>query len=183
MLHTMHTGVWKERLIPDVIALVIAVLHAVPISKLEVLLDDEKKVYTSSTIISLCEHAVDTYRLEKDHHRMNDRLQKLLTIVELVNGFDRLVLIHLRQVVALFDRMTGEFESIQYERVMSNQSGLFSHKEKRVMADAARLGKARQQLIERGKQNNNIYSAAMLWNKVISDHEKTWEFEIYSGKR
>ncbi len=183
MLHTMHTGVWKERLIPDVIALVIAVLHAVPIPKLEVLLDDEKKVYTNSTIISLCEHAVNTYRLEKDHRRMNERLQKLLTIVELMKGFDRLVLIHLRQVVALFDRMAGEFESIQYERVMSNQSGLFSHKEKRVMADAARLAKARQQLIERGKQNNNIYSAAMLWNKVISDHEKTWEFEVYSGKR
>ncbi len=114
---------------------------------------------------------------------MNDRMQKLLTIVELVGGFDRLVLIHLRQVVALFDRMSREFESIQYERIMSNQSGLFSHKEKRVMADAARLGKARERLVERGKQNNNIYSAAMLWNKVISDYEKTWEFEVYSGKR
>ncbi|MEE8440255.1 MAG: hypothetical protein V3S41_00925, partial [Spirochaetia bacterium] len=131
----------------------------------------------------LCEHAVDAYREEKDHRRMNDRLEKLLTIVELVSGFDRLVLVHLRQVVALFDRMSREFESIQYERIMSNQSGLFSHKEKRVMADAARLGKARERLIERSKRNNNIYSAAMLWNKVISDYEKTWEFEVHSGKR
>jgi hypothetical protein len=183
MLHTMHNGTWKERLIPDVMTLVIAVLRAVPIPRLEVVVDDEKKAYTSSTIISLCEHAMDTYGLEKDHRRMSDRLQKLLTIVEAVNGFDPLVMIHLRQVVALFQRMSVDFESTEDEKILGNIAGLFSQKEKKIIDDAERLGKARQRLIERGKQDNNIYSAAMLWNKVISDYEKIWDFKVYSGKR
>jgi class 3 adenylate cyclase len=183
MLHTMQNGTWKERLIPDVMTLVIAVLRAVPIPRLEVVLDDEKKAYTSSTIISLCQHSLDTYRTEKDHRKMSDRLRKLLTIVELVHGFDVLVLIHLRQVVALFKRMAVDFESIQDEKILGNLEGLFSQKERKVIADAGRMGRARERLIERGKQNNNMYSTAMLWNKVISDYEKTWDFEVYSGKR
>ena len=183
MLHTMHNGTWKERLIPDVMALVITVLGAVPVPRLEVLLDGEKKAYNSSTIISLCEHSLETYRLEQDHRRMSDRLRKLLTILELVNGFDLLVLVHLRRVVALFTQMTADFESIQDEKILGNIAGLFSQNEKKILAEAERLGSVRAQLIERGKQHNNIYSAAMLWNKVISDYEKTWDFELYSGKR
>lgn len=182
MLQTMERGGWKENLVPDVVSVVIAVLRTVPVSKLEFVFDGEKKLYNTETIIGLAEYAATSYRDERDHLHVNERLQKLLSIVELVNGFDRLVLLHLRQVVDLFNQMTVEYEAIQREKILANQSGLFSQKEKKILSDTERFVRAREKLIERSKMNNNIYSSAMLWNKVISDYERSWEFQIYSGK-
>jgi hypothetical protein len=178
----MEKGPWKERLVPDAIRLIMAVLEVTPVPRIEIVQDDEKKLYTASTIISYCEHAMVSYDVEKDHHRMNRRLQKLLAIVEAIPGFDRLVLIHFRQVVDLFGKLTAAFDAMQYEKVIENQNALFTLDEKRVLDNAHRLERVREKLIARGKITNTVYSPAMLWNKVITDHEKSWAFELYSGK-
>jgi hypothetical protein len=94
-----------------------------------------------------------------------------------------LVLTRFKQVVALYDRMTQEFENLQYEKIIANQTGLFSIKERTVIDGAARLERIRDVLIERGKKNNNIYSPSVLWNKIVSEFEGKGEFDIYSGKR
>lgn len=182
LLQTKENGPWKERLIPDAIRLVISVMNVTPVPRIEILQDEDKKLYTTSTIISYCEHAMVSYDVEKDHHRMNKRLQKLLAIVESIPGFDRLVLIHFRQVVSLFEKLTAEFDAMQYEKVIENQNALFTLDEKRVLDNASRLERVRKRLIERGKVANPVYSPVMLWNKVIADHEKNWVFELYSGK-
>lgn len=180
---TINNGSWKDRILPDTIGLVIAVLNTVPFKKLEVVFDEETKVYSTSTVISFAEHALETYRTENDHRHMSDRLGTLLKIIQVVRRFDRLALIHVREVAAMFDRLAREYEAVQYEKIRENENGLFSQKERKVLANADRFDRARDRLIERGKDTNNIYSSSMLWNKVISEAEKEWEFRIYSGKR
>jgi class 3 adenylate cyclase len=183
LVQTMLRGGWKDRLVTDAIDLVIQVLKTVPQTRLEVLFDDNTKIYNTSTIISLAEHALETYRSEQDHRQMCARLQKLLAVVELVRGFDRLVLLHLRQIVLLFDRLTLEYEAVQYQKILENESDLFSHEERKVIANAERLEQAKTRLIEQRKADNKIYSAPILWSRVIQETEKNWEFRIYSGKR
>ena len=182
LLRTMEKGPWKERLIPDTLRLVMAVLRATTVPKVEIVQDEEKKLYSASTIQNFCQHSLASYEAEKDHCKMNERLHKLLAIIEAIPGFDPLVLIHVRQVVELFEKLTDEFEAMQYEKVIDNQHVLFTLHEKKVLDNASRMERARDRLIERGKVANTVYSPTMLWHRVIADHEKNWDFTIYSGK-
>jgi len=180
---TMGGGGWKDRILQEAMRLVVHALRTVPVTKVEVVFDDERKVYTTSTISNFAEHTLETYESDRDHRRMAKRLLRLMRMVEDVRGFDRLVLVLFRQVVEMFDKITLEFESIQYQKIRENEVGLFTVEERKVLANADRFELARQQLIERGKGNNNIYSTTVLWNKVIGEAEKNWDFRVYSGKR
>jgi hypothetical protein len=71
---------------------------------------------------------------------------------------------------------------LQYEKLLENQTGLFTIQERSVIDGAQRMERMRRLLIERGKRQNNIYSAPVLWNRIVSEFDGTWQFEIYSGK-
>lgn len=183
LLNTMGKGLWKERLIPDALGLVMRVLKTTPVPRSEIVSGGKKEIYTTASLIKLCENLLDSYQTDRGSRLTSLGAQKVLGLLESTNGFDDLVLLHFRQIVALFEQMTRDYESAQYEKVMTNQDSLFSIEERKILDSAHRMEEVRERLINRGKQNNNIYSPGMLWNKIIDDYEKNWEFEIYSGKQ
>lgn len=176
-------GQWSDQLIPDLTRLVAKVLRTNPISRVEVLEEGMRRKVSNANVIGLCEEAVDLYESAQDHREVSARLQEISAILERASGFDPLVLIHFRQVIGAYDQLVREFERVQYERIIENQTGLFSAKERSLIDHAARLERIRDTLIERGKRDNNIYSPAMLWNKIVHDFDDGLEFEVYSGKR
>jgi class 3 adenylate cyclase len=183
LLDSIGKGLWTDRLISEATRLVVDVLSAVPVSRVEVDKESTPKALTNSGIIQLCENTLSLYESGRDHRSVSRRLQYLVSILESASGFDPLVLAHFKQIVTVYDQMTRDFETLQYEKILENQHGLFSMAERSAIDHAAKLERIRDALIERGKQQNNLYSSAMLWKKVVSEHEGKWEFEIYSGKQ
>ncbi len=180
---TAERGQWSDRLIPDLTRLVAKVLRTNPISRVEVIEEGMRRRVSSAHVVELCEEAIGLYESAQDHREVSARLQEIGLILERANGFDPLVLVHFRQIVAAYDELVREFERVQYERVIENQTGLFSAKERSLIDHAQRLERIRDTLLERGKKDNNIYSSAMLWNKIVHDFDDGLEFGVYSGKR
>ncbi|MFW5738537.1 MAG: hypothetical protein ACOCYX_06455, partial [Spirochaetota bacterium] len=176
-------GQWNDRLIPDLTRLVAMVLRTNPVSRVDVLDEGMRRKVSNARVIELCEEAIDLYESGQDHREVSARLQQIGDILERASGFDPLVLIHFRQIIGAYDQLVREFERVQYERIIENQMGLFSAKERSLIDHAERLERIRDTLIERGKKDNNIYSSAMLWNKIVHDFDDGLEFEVYSGKR
>jgi len=183
VFETKKKGLWSDRLVPDATRLVAKVLATVPISGVETLHEGMPKTFTNAQVIRLCEHAIELYESEKDHREVSGNLQQIVEILSLARGFDPLVLIHFTQIVSAYDQMVREFEAMQYEKIIENQIGLFSAKERSVIDHAARLERMRDALIERGKKTNNIYSPTMLWKKIVSEFDGGLQFDVYSGKR
>ncbi|MFP4302913.1 MAG: hypothetical protein ACLFQZ_12860 [Spirochaetaceae bacterium] len=184
LIEATKNGRWSDRLITNAVSLVAQVLRTRPISR--VMMGEEEgneRTFTTDAVIKLCEQAIALYEGAHDHRTVSSLLQLIAEILDRASGFDPLVLTRFKQVVTLYDRMTQEFENLQYEKIIANQTGLFSMKERTVIDGAARLEKIRDILIERGKKNNNIYSPSVLWNKIVSEFEGKGEFDIYSGKR
>jgi hypothetical protein len=107
----------------------------------------------------------------------------LLEVLELANGFDHLVLTRFRQVATIYDKMARDYASRQYDKILAHRATIFSPKELQVMENAERLEIGRNTLIERARHSPDVYSAELLWKEVVSDHEGSWEFEVYSGKK
>ena len=183
LIEATKDGRWSDRLITNGVRLVIEVLKTRPISRVKLEREGNTRSFTNDAVIGLCEEAIRLYESARDHRTVSAQLGEITDILDQASSFDPLVLTRLKQIVALYDRMTQEFESLQYERIISNQVGLFSSKERTVIDRAAQLEKIRDILIERGKKNNNIYSSSVLWNKIVSEFEGKGEFDIYSGKR
>ncbi|MFW5784402.1 MAG: hypothetical protein ACOCY8_07790, partial [Spirochaetota bacterium] len=183
LLARLGKRTWSDRLVPDVTRLVLQVLETTPLSRLEVEHEGRRREYTNESVVRLCREAIELYESAQDHRSVSSRLGEVDAALEASGTFDPLVRSHFRQIVSVYDQMTREFETIQYEKILENQSGLFSTKERSVIDHAARLERIRDTLIERGMKSNNIYSPSVLWNKVVSEFEGKWEFEIYSGKR
>jgi class 3 adenylate cyclase len=183
LLRTLSKGTWSERLVPDIARLVLQVLNTTAIQRVEIVHRGKTRTYTNDVVVGLCNEAIELYESSQDHRRVSSLLLQIADVLDAAAGFDPLVLAHLRQVTTVYDQMTREFESLQYQKIIANQDGLFSMKERDLIDRAGRLERARNQLLERGRRNNNIYSPAVLWNKVVSEYEGRWEFEVYSGKR
>lgn len=174
---------WSDELVPSVTRLVLQVLQSAPIHRLEIEFDGSRQTFTNDAIVAFCKDTMTLYESHRDHRTVSARLRLIASILDASSGFDTLVRAHFYQIVTVYDQMTREFEALQNEKLLENQEGLFSRKERSVIDRAARLERVRKSLIERGRKHNNIYSPAILWNKVVSDFDGKWEFEIYSGKR
>lgn len=183
LIEATKNGRWSDRLITNAVSLVIEVLKTRPISRVKLEGEGSGRSFSNDAVIGLCEEAIRLYEGARDHRTVSARLQEIVDILDNATSFDPLVLTRFRQVVDLYNRMTQEFETLQYEKIISNQIGLFSMKERSVIDRAAQLEKIRDILIERGKKQNNIYSPTVLWNKIVSEYEGKGEFDIYSGKR
>lgn len=176
-------GQWSDRLIPDLTRLVAKVLQTNPISRVELIEEGMRRRVSNAHVIALCEEAIGHYESAHDHREVSARLQEIGGILERATGFDPLVLVQFRQIVGAYDQLVREFERVQYEKVIANQTGLFSATERSLIDHAERLERIRDTLLERGKRDNNIYSPAMLWNKIVHDFDEGLEFGVYSGKR
>ena len=174
---------WSDRLISQAVGLVIQVLEADPIPRVEIRTDGPPRAFSNTSLISMCREALALYESSGEHRAVSAQLQLIAAVLQKAPRFDPLVRTHYEQIVTLYERMTREFETLQYEKILENQTGLFNLKERSVIDTAARLEKIRDTLIERGKQHNNIYSSTVLWNKIVSDFEGKWEYEVYSGKK
>lgn len=183
LLKLLERRTWSDRLVPEATRLVMEVLHADPIPRVELEHHGARTVHTNESVLELCREALAGYESAQDHRLVSGRLREAAAVLEAWPAFDPLVRAHFVHIVGAYEAMTREFETLQYEKILENQNGLFSSRERTVIDHAARLERIRDILIERGKQTNNVYSPAMLWNQVVNEHDGKWEFEIYSGKR
>ena len=183
LLKAMSRGGWKDKIVEHALALVIRSLEVAPIPRVEIYIDGSKETYTTEQLIGECKEALRAYRDGEDHRFVSRQLGALLEVLESTAGFDRLVLTRFRQVVTIYRKMAIDYETRQYDKIVTLKSALFTAKEQQVMEDAARLEIARTTLIERGRNNTEVISPALLWKQVVSDHEGSWDFEVYSGKR
>jgi class 3 adenylate cyclase len=183
LLEAAKSGRFSDRLISNAVQLIVDVLSTKPIPRLKLQENGSTQILTNETVVKLCKDAISRYESAQDHRTVSVELNRIVRILESASGFDPLVLTRFRQIVALYDQMTQEFETLQYEKIIENQTGLFSVKERTVIDRAERLERIRDTLIERGKRNNSIYSPLVLWNKIVSEYEGKWELDVYSGKK
>ncbi len=174
-------GGWTDDLIPLAVKLLVAVLQVNPVSRVKI--DGGGQSYSNAAIVGLCEEAIRLYEDKSSHRNVSTILLTVIALLESARSFDRLVLLHVRQIVEAYDRMTREFEALTVERILDNQKSLFSAKERAAIDHASKLEVIRDSLIERGRSNHNIYSTSLIWNKIVTEFGAEWEHRIYSGKR
>lgn len=174
-------GIWTDDLVPQTARLLARVLETSPVRRTRIAKD--QKPFTNGSLVKLCLEAARRYEEHADHRTVSALLNTVLGVLRESAEFDPLVLAHAEQIAGAYEGITREFESIQVERILENQTSLFSASERAAIDHAARLERIRETLIERGKANNNIYSPALLWNKIVTDFEGGWEHRIHSGKR
>ena len=183
LLKVMERTGWRDKIIEHALSLVIRTLEVAPIPRVEIYINGSKETYTAAQLIRECKDALRAFSDGEDHRFLSRKLLSLLEVLESTIGFDRLVLTRFRQVVTVYNKMAMDYESRQYQKIITHRASLFTTKEQQVMEDAARLEVARTTLIERGRSNSDVLSPALLWKEVVSDHEGSWDFEMYSGKR
>lgn len=176
-------GRWSERLVPLGLGLVIRVLETEPVPTVELEGDGGSRRFSSEAIAALCRDTSALYEKDRDHRRVSGRLKLIATVLERCDRFDAMVLTQFLQITELYGRMTRQYEALQYEKILENQTGLFSIKERSLLSHATKLEEVRKGLIERGMKDNNIYSSTVLWNRIVSEFDGTWEVDVYSGKR
>ena len=183
LLETIERRLWRDRLIPDAMHLIVAVLKTVPDARIAVEVDGRQRHHSTRALTQLSTRMLSAYRSEAQHTVFIRRLRRLLELLEQLDEFDKLVLMYLSKVVDLFDRVTSEYEALQDARILEHRDALFTIQERAALADAERLERIRSKLLERAKRDTNRSSPKNLWNTVLDKYEKDWVFEIYSGKR
>lgn len=183
LARAMSANAWNDSLVPNAVSLVADVLQTIDAARISVEVGRGRAAYSGPQLLALCEEAIRIFRVEGNRRTVSVHLNAIGSLLQRVAGFDPIVLERFLSIARLFDRLTYEFESQQYEKIMENQVGLFSTRERSLIDGAAQLEQLRNALIERGKNDTRVYASASLWKKIVADHNDSMDMDIYSGKR
>jgi len=172
LLDTIRKGLWRERLLPDVLNLADRVL--------------ETRHNDRSRFLDVIRELRDIRDLWASQDRLEllgEGLQHLADSIRAVNDFDPVVQRYLDQTADLFVRAGEEYRRRLTQAVRDRQDSIFTGKERRIMRLAERISTLRDRLLERGRRTLPESTRRKEWNATLDFHTKNLRFEIYSGKR
>lgn len=172
LLKTINKGLLRERLLPDMLALVERALEAQPGDRASV-----------RQIERALREILDLWEAREGLERLGERLAGLKAEIDRIERFDRVVGIYLQQTAELFERIGRDYEYRLTEAVLAQRASIFASRERRILRLAERLSILRARLLERGRAVLPEAMSRKTWNAVLDRFASEWKFEIYSGKR
>lgn len=172
VLKTVKKGLWRERLVPDILGLVDRVLETSDI--------DRSRFHVQTRWIR---EIMGLWESRDHYEELGDRLTSLVEVVASLEQFDRVATLYLEQTATLFSAIGREYRERLIERVLSRQESIYTSRERRVLRLAERISVLRMRLLDRGFSSLPESTRRKEWNATLDRHTENLEFEIYSGKR
>jgi hypothetical protein len=182
LFESLRQELWKARVFPDLIALILEVCRAMPSFAVEVVVSGEKRKVSNNSIALLAEQAGHQYSGE-DYFTAVTSLTRIVAEVEQVPEFDRLVLRYLKEVYRRFELLTVELDKRLEQEVDSKIDVIFNPQYKTAYLNAKKYLGTYAKLKTLAMSSTSLGNKKSIWYSLIEDNKEDLTLEIYSGKR
>jgi hypothetical protein len=182
LLESLRQELWKGRVFPDLLDLVVQVCGCMPPFSSDLLRGGERHKVSNDSITRLAEQARQRYNGEDYPSAVAD-LSRLAEEVDAVGDFDRLVVRYVQEVARRFELLALEFAKRLEKDILSKLDVIFEPRYKTVYEKAREYIDTYEKLKAFAMKSNALGNKKSTWYSLIEDKKEDLKLELYSGKR
>lgn len=180
---SLKRGLWKNKVFPDLLRLLITVLNCMPGFRIIVVLGDGKKIVLgNSELIDLSKKSLNAYSVKKDYSRALSFLDRIIGYLKKVHSFDGLVLEYITGISEIYTAILNEYDIEIENLVESRIDKILSLEERKTYNLVKKHFHIYEKLRSHVRNSSELGNRKALWYKIIENKTDKIELSIYSGK-
>jgi hypothetical protein len=184
LMESIDQNLWEQRIFADILALIVRAVAVMPgFSVTPQVQIDNIQTLTNSSVEHLCKKAMAAYLREEDYSIAVTLLRDLVSILEMIPSFDRLILDYLKGVSAKYAMLLDMYNDNISRQIEEKASGIFLNNYATAWAAAKKGVSMHEKLRIMGKNSELVNKKKNLWYFLIKQNQKELEFSMYSGKK
>jgi len=148
----------------------------------EVIIDNIHTL-TNDSLVHLSKKAMAAYLREEDYNLAVTLLRDLVSILEMIPSFDRLILDYLKGVSVKYTMLLDLYNENINKQIEEKAPGIFLNNYATAWAAAKKGLSMHEKLRVMGKNSELVAKKKSLWCYLIKQNQKELEFSMYAGKK
>jgi len=184
LMDSIDQNLWEQRIFADILAVIVRASSVMPkfsVTPQEQI--DNIHTLTNESLEHLCKKAMAAYLREEDYNLAVTLLHNLVSILEMIPSFDRLILDYLKGVSAKYTMLLKLYNDNISRQIEEKASGIFLNNYATAWAAAKKGVSIHEKLCVMGKNSELVAKKKNLWCFLIKQNQKELEFSMYAGKK
>jgi hypothetical protein len=131
----------------------------------------------------LCRSGLKAYLMDEDYHGAVEILHELISLVECIPQYDRLIIDYLKGITAKYARLLSDYESTIDRQVEEAAEEIFPGNNYRTWQAAKNGAAIYEKLKVLGRKSGAVTKKKNLWYSLIKQSRSELEFTLHSGKK
>jgi hypothetical protein len=181
---SIKENLWEQRIFLDLMDVLSKAAHEMP--KFSVAPPKPisgMQTITNDSFMQLCRMASKAYIHDEDYAGAVNLLKTLISIMEMIPAFDRLLLDYLRGVTDKYDQLLKTYLDTIDKEIDSRAQQIFQGNYLKAWYAAKNGATVYEKLKTMGRKSPEIPKKKALWYNLIKQNAEKMEFVLHSGKK
>jgi hypothetical protein len=181
---SIRESLWEQRIfidLMDLLAKVAAVMKPFSITLSKPV--NSIQVITNDSMMQLCRIGIRAYTQDEDYTFAVQLLKDFIMIIELIPGFDRLILDYLSGVAEKYEEILAKYNKTMDREIDERAGQIFQGNHLKAYQASKNASVIFEKLKVIGRKSPSITKKKALWFKLIQQNKEQMEFTLYSGKK
>jgi hypothetical protein len=183
LYESINSNLWKNRVFPNLIKLLIKVLQSMPGFKIVAESGDGKKIILrNAELIELSKKILKYYMINMDYSKALKLLDRLILYLSKIPSFDTLVFQYIIDIQRNY-RIIADIYNSEIENLLDNRiEKILSLEERKTYYLVKSHFHIYEKLRNQVRKNDSLTNRKAVWYKIIEDKADIIALSIYSGK-
>jgi len=184
LFNAIREKLWEQRIFQDLMNLIAKASQVMPkFSVTPPAPINGMQTITNESFMTLCRTAMRAYVQEEDYAVAVNMLKTLVTIIEQIPQFDRLVLDYLRGVTDKYELLLKTYIETIDKEIESKANVIFHDNYYKAWLHSKNAVNVYEKLKNMGRTSKEIPKKKVLWYNLIKQNAEQMEFVLHSGKK
>jgi hypothetical protein len=181
---SIRESLWEQRVFLDLMDLICKVASVMkPFSVSLQRPVNSMQTITNDSLAQLCRIGIKAYTQDEDYTSAVQLLEDLITIMELIPAFDRLILDYLGGIAEKYEEILNKYNKTMDKEIDDRAGQIFQANHLKAYQAAKNAATIFEKLKAMGRKSPAITKKKALWFKLIQQNKEQMEFTLYSGKK
>jgi hypothetical protein len=184
LFNAIKENLWEQRIFQDLMTLVSKAAHVMPkFSYVPPTPINGMQTIANESVEQLCRLALKAYNHDEDYNAAVNMLKTLISILEAVPKFERLILDYLRGITDKYEMLLKSYLETIEKEIDSRAQAIFQGNYFKAWLAAKNAVGVYEKLKAMGRQSKEIPKKKALWYNLIKQKSEQMEFVLHSGKK
>ncbi len=183
LFNSLRSNLWKNKVFPDLMILLIKVLNSMPGFKIKAKLGNGNHIaLQNSELIKICDRSLECYSKGGNYSKALNLLDRICTYLESVPIFDSLVLDYAVSINMIYNTILTTYNSEIEILLESKIDKILSREEQKTYSLVRKHFHIYEKLRNHVRNSTELGNRKALWYRIIENQTDSMELNIYSGK-
>jgi hypothetical protein len=184
LFDSIKQNLWEQKIFVDLMDLLskaaqvmakFTVTPPVPINGMQTV--------TNESFMQLCRIATKAYMLDEDYSAAVNMLKTLISLIEQIPHFERLILDYLRGITDKYDMLLGSYLETIDKEMEARVQQIFQGNYLKAWVAAKNAVTVYEKLKTMGRKSKEVPKKKALWYNLIKQNAEQMAFVLHSGKK